>query len=489
MRVGSSHLGGMLDAGERPTSMTAGNFGGSWRFERALLGALVAILLAGQAYLFHDLRHDDPFISYRYGQNLANGYGLTFNPGERFLGATSPGHMLLAALVHALVGRDATPSVMSALGCVGWTAQAVAVFFLLRSVVGPLGALLTAVAVELGAACSFMWVPFEANLVAALSLWALVGAQRRHWLAAAVLAALACLMRPDALLLAAVLGAACVWERRSQAYLPTCVFAGLTLPWVAFAWAYYGNPLPHSAVEKFQRTELRPYFEHALRLLGETLFPFARSIAWLVIAWLWIGAGAWFLAKRERGMRMLVLYALLHLGAYLVLRPFSGHDWHLYPFNLLAVVIAAGALCAFTSHGSVAVRWAATLALGAWVMLVALRTADGARTYRNGHWTGARDGAYRNVARYLTEHAQPGDHFACVEVGTLAYYSDLPAYDLGGLITDLRHVNMSDRPVRWLVLDKKYLSHAPPWPPVFRTAVDDFEAFVFYLPKVPIANR
>jgi hypothetical protein len=447
-------------------------------------------LLLWQVYAFHDLRHDDPFITYRYGQNLASGQGLTFNPGERFLGATSPGHMLLAALVFGLTGHDATPSVMSALGCLGWTAQSVAVYFLLSPVAGVLGATMSAAAIELGAARSFMWVPFEANLVVALSLWALCAAQRRRWPAAAALAALACLMRPDALLLAGLLAMDCVRQEGKRARGPAGVFALLTLPWVGFAWLYYGSPLPHSAVEKFQRALFAPYCEHALRLVAETVLPVARSQPWFALAWAWVAGAAWLLARRERALRIVVLYALLHLAAYLVLRPFTGHDWHLYPLNLIAVVVASGGLSLFAAKGRrVATRAGASLLWVALMLLVTRRSAEAARTYRDSRWTGGRDGTYREVAAYLKQHASPGDHFACVEVGTLAYYSNLPAYDLGGLVTDLRHVNMADRPVRWLVLDRTYLSHAPAWPPVFRSSVGDFEAFVYHLPPPPARDR
>jgi hypothetical protein len=46
-----------------------------------------AALLVVQIFSFSGVRSDDAFISYRYGQNLATGVGLVFNPGERVLGS------------------------------------------------------------------------------------------------------------------------------------------------------------------------------------------------------------------------------------------------------------------------------------------------------------------------------------------------------------------------------------------------------------------
>ena len=63
------------------------------------------------------------------------------------------------------------------------------------------------------------------------------------------------------------------------------------------------------------------------------------------------------------------------------------------------------------------------------------------------------------VAAFLRQHARPGDTVAAVEVGTIAYFSGMRMYDLGGLVTN--------RPVlreglfQWLVLDKNNLRLKP----------------------------
>ncbi len=453
-----------------------------------VLASLTAGLLCGaQIAAFHDVRQDDPFITYRYGQNLAEGHGLVFNPGERFLGATSPGHMLVAALVYRLQGRARTPALMAALGCVGWSAQAVAAFALLSPALGALGAGALALLLDLGAARSFMWVPFETNLMAAFALAALAAAQRERWSLAALWAALACLFRPDALLLAAIVLGFCAWEQRARALRPLLVLVGCGLPWVAFATRYYGTPMPHSAVEKFQRTPLPQYLTHTLLHVGQTVFPFADArFFWAAPAWLLAVAGAVALARRERKLAMLGLYGAAQLLAYQVMRPFAGHDWHLYPIALVAVLCSGGGLALLALHARrLWARAGAAAVLSGLLLLAAARTAIASRDYAHGHWTGRRDAAYRRIARFLRDRARPGEQFASIEVGTLAYYSGLSAYDLGGIVTDLERTALISRPVRYLVLDTKYITHAPPWPPLFSAADGDFKAFVYYLPRVP----
>jgi hypothetical protein len=128
---------------------------------------------------------------------------------------------------------------------------------LLRQATGQRLALAIAFALQLGAARSFMWVPFETNLVAAFVLWAFVAAKHERWHAAAAACALAALMRPDALLVAVVLGGACSWQLRGRALGPIAVFVLLLAPWMLFAAFYYGSPLPQSAVTKFHRAARR----------------------------------------------------------------------------------------------------------------------------------------------------------------------------------------------------------------------------------------
>jgi hypothetical protein len=450
----------------------------------ALLG--LAAVLAWQILAFHAVRHDDPFITYRYGQNLARGAGLTFNPGQRFLGATSPGHMLIAAATYALVGLDATPSWMSALGCVGWTLQAVAAYFLVVPTLGARGAGVVAAAIALGAASSYAWVPFETNLVAAFGLGALALARHGHWRAVALLTGGAVLMRPDALILATLLGGACALQAPRRALTHVLVLGSVVLPWVVFAFLYYGSPIPHSAVEKFQRTEASVYLPHELALFARTALPYwpaERSWLWAAPVWLAMVVGALWLARRERFVVVVLAFACLHWAAYLVLRPFVGHEWHLYPANLIGTILVLTVLAQLARVAERrALRWLAVLSLAGLALAGVARSWEASRAYDDGYWTGGRDRAYRRVAAFLASHAAAGDEFASVEVGTLAYYADLPAYDLGGLVTDLRRTNMVDRPVRWLVLDRQYMRSRPKWEPVFSTSSRGFEAFVFFIP-------
>jgi len=401
----------------------------------AVLGVAAALFLV-QLAAFHDLRHDDAFITFRYGQNLATGHGFVFNPGERLMGSTSPLFAIASGIVYALAGKQALPSIMSGVGCLAWVAQAVAVYRLLLAALGPRWAGGIALAIGVGGAGSAQWVALETNAAVAFVLWAVVFAREHRFEWAAALAALGGLVRPDAYLVGAMLAGIAIFELRSRVWRPAGVFLAISLPWLFFATAYFGSPLPQSAVAKYAQVSFSEYFVHALETPAETVAFGLQSPLLVLAVWALAFWGGAFLVRADRRHWLLVAYGLGHLLAYCVLRPFTQHTWHLYPLTLVLVVFTlcgvAGVARTMPQHS---IRWSAACLLALFVAGHALRTTALAQSHTREYWNGARDAAYRMTAEYLDQNAKPGDVIATGEVGTLAYYSERSIYDLSGLVT------------------------------------------------------
>ena len=64
-------------------------------------GLLVCALVL--AITYGVCTQDDAFISFRYAENLANGQGLVFNPGERVEGYSNPLWTVLFAVIIAIL--------------------------------------------------------------------------------------------------------------------------------------------------------------------------------------------------------------------------------------------------------------------------------------------------------------------------------------------------------------------------------------------------
>lgn len=421
------------------------------------LATAIAVVLAAalQIAAFHGLRHDDAYITFRYGQNLALGRGLVFNPGDRVM-ATSPLHQLASAVVLVLVGPDRLPSVMSALGCLGWTGPAIALFFLLRSALGQGGAGFVAAAVLAGVAGSESWVALETNEAAAFCLLAVCLAYHGRWTGTAVAAALAGITRPDTYVLSALLAVWCVHHRRRGALWPATVFLAVSAPWYVFAVAYYGWPIPQSAVAKYHLVAPHQFAGHLLGHVPARLLPF--SLPWSTpLVWVGVVGGAVWLSRRDRQLAVLPAWAVLLSIAYIGLGPPPPQTWHVYPIVLVAAVLVlslmvlAGARVASWRARSApappagsrapAIAWPRTMRVVAFALALVVVGAFTARTRRTAilfpidNAFGDRDANYRAVAAHLREHARARDVLSAWEVGTVAYFADLPVNDLSGLVT------------------------------------------------------
>ncbi len=425
--------------------------------------------------------HDDAFITFQYGANLASGNGLVFNEGEKLMGSTSPGQTILCALMYFVSGHDGLPDVMIAIGCIGWTLQGVAIFFLLRRLFGPIGAGFIATCIAVGAAQSYAWVSLETNVTCAFALFSIVAAVQSKWKTTAVLVALAGFMRPDAYILAPLLAGPGLLEQKKQFIKPVGIFLALSVPWFLFAYWYFGSPIPQSAVTKFHNVDVLTYAFHLLTYPLRIPLYFARVTPLTTIAmWIAIVLGSVLLLQKNRRMWFIPAYVLVHFLAYLYLRPFMMHVWHLYPGTLLITVLFLVPIAA--AYGwSKRHRVAQFLVLFVMTVVIigyAKRTYYASLEYESSYWGGSRHKTYVSVAEYIKEHGTPTDSVASVEVGTIGYLSGLKMYDLGGLIT--QEPSLHKGAYDWLVFDGLYVSNAPS--SVKLQAVygsGDFKAFIF----------
>jgi 4-amino-4-deoxy-L-arabinose transferase-like glycosyltransferase len=52
---------------------------------------------------------DDAYITFRYAQNIIDGQGMVYNPGERVLGTTTPIYTFLMTIVGSIFGGVNAP--------------------------------------------------------------------------------------------------------------------------------------------------------------------------------------------------------------------------------------------------------------------------------------------------------------------------------------------------------------------------------------------
>lgn len=402
--------------------------------------------------------NDDAFITYRVARNLANGFGPVFNPGERVLSITTPGYMLLLA-ASSFVSQD---FVALALLWNGLALLALGALLIDAGRAGPqqhtpalaVLAAATAVALTLSNNLLSAAVGMETPLYLA-ALLAVFAAYRRalqqpdhgqRWLlATAAAAAVAFLLRPDGVLVGLVVGLHWLMTRRRVPWRALVLGLVLALPWVLFAWVYYGSPLPNTLAAKISQglPDRAGQWGSQLWALGKewaAAHPLAAVLALAgMVLTLRPTQPAAPAALQVR--RLMLLWAVLYIAMHMALRV-RGYFWYYLPLLPLAALLAGDGAAGV-------VRWLARwrtpgplqrvagplLAAGLVLALLYPATTATASLVRR-DLPGQRQMAYQRTGLLLRDLCQQPGHepVGMTEIGILGYVSDCRILDFSGLL-------------------------------------------------------
>jgi hypothetical protein len=320
--------------------------------ESLVLPSYIALAVIGLALgaVMREIRFDDPFITYRFSNNLANGLGFTFNPGaaENALITTAPLYALLLAVPGAL-GLD-IPATSYVIGVLSLIAASWAVYRLGQqhnhASVGFVAALFLLI-------FPLMWLTmgFETPLFIACALWAFVCVDTKRVVYSGILGGICLGLRGDGMIVVGLLVIGC-WLFVNQQPITNCqlpisnlksplkllaiallVYAPLAL----FLTLQFGSPIPTTLQTKSAQaaaglTGFYPgttYPEGALLLL-QALAQQSPLFVFVPIA---IGLGIYrfvqlsVAAAQAQGWRwaphvpfvLPVAWAVLHFGGYTVI--------------------------------------------------------------------------------------------------------------------------------------------------------------------------
>ena len=400
--------------------------------------ALAIYLLLTTIVIFAAFSHwsyDDPFITYRYAANLQHGLGFVYNPGERVLSTTTPLFTLLLALLGNL--WPDLPHLANLLGAFSLAMGGLFLWDLAHTWQAPLvgwsGLLLYPTFPLLVSTLGSETLLYLAFCLGAFAFYA-----RRRYPLTAVCVALAILTRPDGILVAFILAAHYfLWIRRPVPWLALALFLGLTIPWFAFAWVYFGSPLPATLAVKQHQGAMAISQSFAPGLL--TILGWYARWPYLLEAGLAV-VGMVFMFRCARPWALFLAWTMLYFLAYSALGV-SRYFWYYAPLvpGLIVLLglgissISRGGPCVrprevFTSHRT-AFFYIAALAV--FLYLVPAQAYDlGQLRQRPDN----RLGIYPVVGEWLRDHTTPDVSVGTLEVGMIGYYSQRRMIDFAGLI-------------------------------------------------------
>lgn len=456
--------------------------------------AVVGVFVLGT---HQGIRTDDEYITYQCARNLALGHGLVFNVGERYLSTSAPFY----AVILAVLGKfdvDAIPGISIGISFLSLLAISAA-FLAFGDAMGKpwFGFLAGLFCLPMPA----VWyaIGFEVLPQIACTLWGFyfflrARDARRPAYAAAVLLAVATLLRPDGILGA---GAVVLWllasvlknssadaaksnaegalaevrtfvrefrlrvalESRSVSLKMIGLYASLLVFAAALTALYYGSSLPGTKDAKAAQADSRHW--NSFLTGGQVWFlqKFPRDYPVILVLYGLAFLGCVFLPRRPRVV-LLVGWTCLHTLAFKVGHlPF--YPWYYAPEGIGVAVLAALGLSELVArrNAMVVVRWAAAgIALFAsWHITSGLL--DGlsgdARSYPR---TFPQDVLYPRAADWIVKNTQPTDRIGYYEIGLLAWYTQRRFVDPLGLCTPGQADN-----VRRAAFDGAYRQFEPEW--------------------------
>lgn len=463
----------MLNSGPSPQSAPAGSPLDDTRPPSRLSCWGVFLILFAIALTYTSLTGhtwEDYFITYRASKNLAMGNGLVFNVGERVHSFTSPLGTLLPALASKLTGNSSDVAALWLFRVMSMSAYAGAGVMLWRLARGWFRPVFPAVLLVMLLATDAKSVDNATNgmesafvlLFMAWNLWALLRAPRRRAVHLGLAWAGLMWSRPDSFIYIAASTVAVLlfgnfqdrWRDRGQ-LIRDCVLGGIITtavygPWFAWAWWYYGSPIPHTIIAKsvwtqpFSLQNLASWVVHfpldmlkGSSTLGTTFTPsYAMNTGWPVFTirisavLSGIAMVVWLLpfARWEARVTSFVFTVAHFYLSYFANFP---APWYLPIVTMLAFLtfaIVTGQLIERRGRPHPAVV-ATSLVLPLWGLLLLI----GAGWELGNRQRIVEEGSRRRIGEYLKAHSQPHDTAVFECLGYIGFYSNLKIYDYPGL--------------------------------------------------------
>ncbi len=454
------------------------------RRNKSCLPIFSLVFIISMAFaLYTNHAWEDYYITFRASKNLAMGQGLVFTPGERIHTFTSPLGTLIPALLSFATGNSSDALVLWLFRVLSSAALALAAVLLLRLArLMSLRLLVTVFLIGM-VALDAKTIDFTINgmetglmlLFLCLTLNALIEPGRHPAIKLGLAWAGLMWTRPDSFIYIGGLGLGFVLfnARTSHAadraakirlfLIAGFIAALLYLPWILWAWHYYGSPIPntvaakglgrHSTMMDILKTfPFYPFISMFLsRCFSACFLPaYAGPGDWpiLLFTWsrllTWVGAFAWMLPALERKYRAVSLTVML-IGFYLdAISPYP-FPWYLPPCTLLSAFVLSGifqqipgwlrqsrifgksrtpgAALSWSLRGFLVLALSLTITLSA---LAAYQLRIQQRVIEEGN--------RREIGLWLAAHSTSKSETVFLEcLGYIGYYSQLKMLDFPGL--------------------------------------------------------
>jgi hypothetical protein len=406
---------------------------------------------------------EDYLITFRHSQNLCEGHGLVYRPGERVHGFTSPLGTLLPALCHLATGQTSYLAALWLFRVLSAAAFAGAGLLLLRVLSeGHSGrfalAVLGVLYVLEAKAVAFSMNGMETAFMLLFFAWGLLLVTRErfgNWFAFGLCGAGLMWTRPDGCVLLAALALAALLfagdGRKATAWTLLkggLVCAALYLPWFLWAWGYYGSPVPNTIRAKATYDPTQNTLESLQRMVerlpGRTAEIFRpiyssfggwpKSVRVLTALLSWFSALYWLLPLRDRPGRV-ASFCFAVLSLYLSWLSLA-FPWYLPPAAACGLVVVVRGTLTLGERVRGVCPPAPVLAGTVLLLLCGAELWLFAQIARQMRVQQAEieEGSRMRVGLWLKDHVRDGERVYLEPLGYIGYFSEAKMLDFPGLV-------------------------------------------------------
>jgi hypothetical protein len=401
----------------------------------------LALLLRLLWIAYTDFIYEDAFITFRYAQQIAEGNGFVYNPGERVYGTTTPLFTLLLAGWLLIPGTE----VVAGARLIGLASSIGTLFLLLvtlrRIQTTQLQQLLVVGLIGLS---SKFWAKdtggMETPLVIFLmtASWYAYANRRLSW--AGVLSGLLLWTRIDLILWPVSLCITEIFSNGKSALKIAWLTIVVYLPWMIFAWIYFNSPIPHTITAKwvaYTQPNQDPYLSHLfvfIKWLNPVHFPDPLELVSIIVAFSVVGVAAWQTSRiyKQQQLGVLPMFVILEVIRIVISRAtiFSRYFTPAFWAVLILLGLGLGSFAIKVRLGRKLLLFSGVVTLIIFLVLgfrAAERVRD-AQIYRH-------DGALKPAGLWLRQNSYPAARVQLEPLGYIGYYSERVMIDEVGLIT------------------------------------------------------
>ena len=405
-------------------------------YSRKTVFIVSTLIFLALAIKFFDHTVDDAFISFRYAENLVEGHGLVFNPGERVEGYTNFLWVIISAFSISLsINPEIFMRIVGLLASIG-TIAAVVRF-------GPkpnkFPSLVYAAPLLLAANPSFtVWSTggMETPLFAFFVTWGVLLAAKgiendKLPLSSAVLLGLSVLTRPEGILVAALVFATALIIRLKNKKLGRditlwlLVFAAIYLPYFIWRTSYYGFLFPNTFYAKVDTggSQILRGFAYFHRFMSGISYWLLLCLAGLI----WTRKRRFILALGI--LTTIYVFYVIYIG---------GDGLPLYRFfvpvlGVFFLLISESIKSWFEKFGN----WKPIKAIFT-IVLVFTIVYSIVPSYAGPDFNYVKQdhdevNCWIEIGRWFKDNSKPDDSIAVIPAGAIPYYSGLKTIDMLGL--------------------------------------------------------